>query len=162
MGASVGTGDGKRSVDVELNVVPFIDLMSCLASFLLATAVWSAYAQISIKPKGLGHQPKEIQTEQKVFASILVAENEIWIGHTLGERTQITKTGDTYDWAALDEALKALHEDPLLKDRSDIEIGADDRVTYQSIISAMDAAIANSFRDVGFVDPQSLSVKFKE
>jgi biopolymer transport protein ExbD len=163
MGASVGTGDGKRSVDVELNVVPFIDLMSCLASFLLATAVWSAYAQISIKPKGLGRDSqKTLDPDNKVFASILVAENEIWIGHTLGERTQITKAGDTYDWQALDDALKSLREDPLLKDRSDIEIGADDRVTYQSIISAMDAAIANNFRDVGFVDPQSLSVKFKE
>jgi biopolymer transport protein ExbD len=162
MGASVGTGDGKRSVDVELNVVPFIDLMSCLASFLLATAVWSAYAQISIKPKGLGVVAKDTNPDNRVFASILVAENEIWIGHTLGERTQIAKIGDQHDWAAVDEALKALHENPLLKDRSDIEIGADDRVTYQSIISTMDAAIANGFRDVGFVDPQSLSVKFKE
>ena len=53
MGASVGAGDGD-SVNVELNVVPFIDLMSCLTAFLLVTAVWSQYAQINIKPKGLG------------------------------------------------------------------------------------------------------------
>ena len=33
MGASIGAGT-KGSVDVELNIVPFIDLMSCLTAFL--------------------------------------------------------------------------------------------------------------------------------
>src|SRR5690349_2632749 len=114
MGASVGTGTGKRSVDVELNVVPFIDLMSCLASFLLATAVWSTYAQISIKPKGLGRDTqKELQQDNKVYASILITENEVWIGHTLGERVQIAKAGDAYDWNALDEQLKLFRENPV-------------------------------------------------
>lgn len=163
MGAAVGTGGGKGDVNVELNIVPFIDLMSCLATFLLATAVWSAYAQISIKPKGLGRDAtKELDTENKVYASILVTENEVWIGQTLGDRRQIAKEGGDYDWEALDEVLKEYRELPVLKDRIDIEIAADDKVTYQSVISAMDGAIANGFRDVGFVDPQSLSVKFKE
>ena len=45
MGAAVGTDD-KRSVNVELNVIPFIDLMSCLTAFLLVTAVWTNLAQI--------------------------------------------------------------------------------------------------------------------
>ena len=62
MGASVGASSGKNNVDVELNVVPFIDLMSCLTAFLLATAVWSAYSQINIKPKGIGRK-----TEQKIY-----------------------------------------------------------------------------------------------
>jgi biopolymer transport protein ExbD len=163
MGASVGTGDGKRSVDVELNVVPFIDLMSCLASFLLATAVWSQYSQISIKPKGLGRDAvKEMDPDNKVYASILVTENEVWIGQTTGSRVQIAKEGGDYDWEALNDELKALRELPVLKDRSDIEIAAEDTVQYQAVITAMDFAIQNQFRDVGFIDPQSLSVKFKE
>jgi biopolymer transport protein ExbD len=163
MGASVGTGDGKRSVDVELNVVPFIDLMSCLATFLLATAVWSNYAQISIKPKGLGRDAtKELDPDNKVYASILVTENEVWVGQTLGDRRQIAKEGGDYDWQALDEVLKEYREMTVLKDRADIEVAAEDRVPYQAIIHTMDYAIGNQFRDVGFVDPQSLSVKFKE
>jgi biopolymer transport protein ExbD len=51
MGAAVGT-DAKGSVNVELNIVPFIDLMSCLTAFLLVTAVWVNIAQINIQPKG--------------------------------------------------------------------------------------------------------------
>ena len=46
MGAAIGTGD-KKSVNVELNIVPFIDLMSCLTAFLLVTAVWVNIAQIN-------------------------------------------------------------------------------------------------------------------
>ena len=38
---------GKKSLDMELNLVPFIDLLSCLISFLLITAVWT---QISAVP----------------------------------------------------------------------------------------------------------------
>src|SRR5688572_5189386 len=127
MGASVGTGDGKRSVDVELNVVPFIDLMSCLASFLLATAVWSAYAQISIKPKGLGRDPViDLKPEDKVYASILVTESEVWIGNTLGNLRSLPMKGTEYDWEALDVVLKEFRESPALKDRADIEIAAED------------------------------------
>ena len=49
MGVSLGSGD-KKSVDVEIQVVPFIDLMSCLTAFLLVTAVWTMFAQINIRP----------------------------------------------------------------------------------------------------------------
>jgi len=35
MGAAIDTGGNKKSFDVELNIVPFIDLMSCLTAFLL-------------------------------------------------------------------------------------------------------------------------------
>ncbi len=165
MGASVGTGDGD-SVNVELNVVPFIDLMSCLTAFLLVTAVWSQYAQINIKPKGLGRDAtKEQDEEPPVNISVLLTENEIWVGLTTGDRRQIRNEGDKYDWASLEEALKEYREMPVFAGppmRSDIEIAAEDAVTYQSVISAMDYSIGSSFRDIGYVDPTSLSVRFKE
>jgi biopolymer transport protein ExbD len=45
MGQALGTGD-KKSVNLDLNIVPFIDLMSCLTAFLLVTAVWVNIAQL--------------------------------------------------------------------------------------------------------------------
>ena len=71
MGAAVGTDD-KKSVNVELNVIPFIDLMSCLTAFLLVTAVWTQFAQINIKPKGHGREAKQMDDKNKIYASILV------------------------------------------------------------------------------------------
>jgi biopolymer transport protein ExbD len=37
---------GKRALDASLNLVPFIDLLSCCIAFLLITAVWSQSAQL--------------------------------------------------------------------------------------------------------------------
>jgi len=164
MGATVGSDSGGRSVDVELNVVPFIDLMSCLTAFLLVTAVWSQYAQINIKPKGLGRKAAEtIIDEPLPNMSILLTKGEIWIGVTLGEQKPIPKSGGGYDWTELETTLKDFRERmPVFSDRTDIEIAAEDDVDYQSIITAMDYAIANKFVDIGFIDPQSLSVRFKE
>jgi biopolymer transport protein ExbD len=160
MGVQVSSD--KKAVDVNINVVPFIDLMSCLTAFLLVTAVWTQFAQINIKPKGLGREATKLQEENKVFASILVAENEIWVGHTADVPIRIAKVGDQQDWVGLRKVLDGFRQDPVFEGRQDIEVAADDRVVYQDVITAMDTAIAAQFRDIGFIDPQSLSVRFRE
>ena len=50
MGAAVGTDD-KKSVNVDVNIVPFIDLLSCLTAFLLVTAAWTKIAALPIAPE---------------------------------------------------------------------------------------------------------------
>ena len=46
-GISVGEGHGgKKSVDSEIPLVPFIDLLLCCVMFLLVTAVWNRLARI--------------------------------------------------------------------------------------------------------------------
>jgi len=51
-GPAEGSGPGKRALDAALNLVPFIDLLSCCIAFLLITAVWSQSAQLSAKTRG--------------------------------------------------------------------------------------------------------------
>lgn len=160
MGVSLGSGD-KKSVDIEINVVPFIDLMSCLTAFLLVTAVWTQFAQINIKPKGLGREATKLKDVNEVTGSILVTKNEVWVGLSSGDLRRINKDGDKQDWMGLREVLDDYKKGPLA-DRSDIEVAAEDDVVYQDVISAMDTAIGAQFRDIGFIDPQSLSVRFKE
>ncbi len=55
-------------LNVELNLVPFIDLLSVLISFLLLTAVWVNTAALSTK-QGLG---TEAQAEKKNDQSLWV------------------------------------------------------------------------------------------
>lgn len=52
--ASVNTGpgqssNGKKSLDAELNLVPFIDLLSMCICFLLMTAVWIQVGSVQVK-----------------------------------------------------------------------------------------------------------------
>jgi len=167
MGAQIDTGGGgggKKDTNVEINVVPFIDLMSCLTAFLLVTAVWTNLAQINIKPKGIGRDAeKMIEEEPPPKVSVLLTKNDIWVGTTLGDRRQIANLGEgDYDWEGAEEVLSELKETPVFTQRDDIEIAAEDEVRYDFIIGGMDTAIASGFPDVGFVDPQSLSVRFKQ
>ena len=82
MGASVGAGDGKKSLDVELNIVPFIDLMSCLTAFLLVTAVWVNIAQLEIRPAGHARDvPPCIEVDcDPPRLSVLIEADDIWVG----------------------------------------------------------------------------------
>lgn len=164
MGVSVDTGGGGgKSVDVEINLVPFIDLMSCLVAFLLITAVWTNLAQIKITPKGVGRDSEQqLPQEPPINISVLVAQDSHWIGLTTGDRRQIKKAGDEWDYAGLEQVLTEYKAQAIFTTRSDIEIAAEDGVPYQQIISTMDKAIGKGFQDIGFVDPNSLSVRFKQ
>ncbi|MCP4445784.1 MAG: hypothetical protein GY811_10645 [Myxococcales bacterium] len=82
-----------------------------------------------------------------------------------GERLQIRNIGDTYDWASLEDALAEFRAVPALDAsprKNEIEIAAEDDVVYQDVITAMDYSIGREFVSIGYLDPSSLSVRFKE
>lgn len=158
MGAAIDTGD-KKSLDVHLNIVPFIDLMSCLTAFLLVTAVWSHLSQISIEPKGLSRDGSD-EVDERVRASLLIQKERIWVGLSrVQDFRQIERKGEQYDWEQLSAVLAEHKSTSHFIDREDIEIAADDEISYQTIISTMDVAIGAGFGDVGLTEPASLSAR---
>jgi len=54
MGVSVDSGNksGKKPLNADLNLVPYIDLLTCMVAFLLITAVWSQLARLNVHQKG--------------------------------------------------------------------------------------------------------------
>mgnify|MGYP000541235302 CR=1 FL=1 len=40
---------GRKPLDASINLVPFIDLLSCCISFLLITAVWANLSQVPVR-----------------------------------------------------------------------------------------------------------------
>jgi biopolymer transport protein ExbD len=166
MGAAVGTGGGKGDVNVELNIVPFIDLMSCLTAFLLVTAVWVNIAQINIQPKGKSRDTSPIQDpEEHVTLSVLVQADRIWVGLSrVNEFQEIPKKGDgDYDWDKFETTLKEHKASAFFSDRSDIEIAGESTsqspVEYTNVIKAMDLAVKVGFIDVGLTDPAGLAAR---
>src|SRR5690242_13219282 len=97
MGAAIGAGgNSKHDVNVELNIVPFIDLMSCLTAFLLVTAVWVQIAQLGLKPKGKSRDPSMMrEEEEKVVLSVLIQPDNIWVVQSrIGDQQSIKREGD--------------------------------------------------------------------
>lgn len=166
MGAAIGAGD-KKSVNVELNIVPFIDLMSCLTAFLLVTAVWVQIAQLDLKPKGKSHDPSQIkEDEEKVVLSVLIQPDAIWLVQSrIGEQQSIPRTGDpTVYWGTFASSLAELKKSAFFVDRSDMELAAesisnDQKVVYQDLIYAMDIAKKTGFTDIGLTDRDGLTAK---
>ncbi len=164
MGAAVGA-DEKGSVNVELNIIPFIDLLSCLTAFLLVTAVWVNIAQINIQPKGKTRDTSNIQKDDEtVVLSVLVQADRIWVGLSrVNEFQEIPKLAESHDWAKFETTLKEHKASAFFADRADIEIAGESTtqspVKYQDVIQAMDTAVKVGFIDVGLSDPAGLAAR---
>lgn len=62
-----------KHLDFELNLVPFIDLLSVCICFLLLTAVWLNVGTMNVK-QAVGGQPA-VETEKKPLLWVFLSEN---------------------------------------------------------------------------------------
>src|SRR5438876_1008025 len=139
---------GKKALDAAINLVPFIDLLSCCLSFLLITAVWTQLARMDVTQKGQGAagSTDEKPPENQVQLTLYVDKDGYTISKSTGETTAIPMKGDDYDYAKLGEVLaKAKMDHP---DKTDLAIKSDDDVIYQRIIHTMDVAVSSHFPDI--------------
>lgn len=163
MGAAIGSDD-KKSRNIDLNIIPFIDLMSCLTAFLLVTAVWVNISQLNTTAAGKARDGIEPEHKDPVL-SVLVEADEIWIGVSpLDEFERIPKTeGGAYDWAKVETALAAHKASSYFVDTRMIQVAAESTkanpVPYQSLIAAMDVAVKVGFSDVKISDPEGLAAR---
>jgi len=154
MGAALGTSQGK-SLNVELNIVPFIDLMRCLTAFLLVTAVWVNISSVQNDPVGRGQGGIKGEDEPKL--SVLIDNDGILVkAYPSGEARQLAAR----DWARLEDALR---EFKTVGELPQIEVAAASTsahpVEYQQLIAAMDTAVRAGYPHVGITDPASLSAR---
>ena len=89
------TKGGKKSLDAEINLVPFIDLLSCCISFLLITAVWTQIAGLQVASSGGPPEPQQRQEQTidlKLISSRYVQPFGSFSGHVTspaGERIEV-------------------------------------------------------------------------
>ena len=165
MATTPGTGD-KKALNVELNIIPFIDLMSCLVAFLMVTAVWIQIARVEIRPTGLARDapPCLDGTCDEPRLSVLLDADQIWVGVSrVNDLQRIPKLAAGYDWARLEDTLRQHKASAWFEHKTAIEIAADSTaahpIAYQALIAAMDVAVKTGFVDVGVSDPDGLSTR---
>jgi biopolymer transport protein TolR len=140
---------GKKSLDAELNLVPFIDLLSCCISFLLITAVWTQIAGLQVASSG-GPPDSQPKTENTIDVKLLLSDK----GYSLtmaGAQIDIPKVNGTdgqpaYDKKTLDEKLKTLKAS--LPDQTAITVQPEDSVAYSDLVETVDAAMGQNLRNV--------------
>lgn len=146
--AGIDTGGGhggKKSVNQELPLVPFIDFLLCCVMFLLVTAVWNQLARIQTNQSIAGAPSAPTDEEPPVRRRLKVtpAGYEIIIGTDAPQ--VIPMNGETYNIAELNTRLGLLQtSDP---NRHDLIIESADGVEYHHVIDAMDVTSATGLRD---------------
>jgi biopolymer transport protein ExbD len=155
-GINVGGGHGgKKSVDSEIPLVPFIDLLLCCVMFLLVTAVWNQLAKLNANQQQPGQQaPNEPPPEEKVKVILQVQASGFVLASTAGDRIEVPKTGDQYDMEGLREKLQERKRlDP---NRKDLVVAPEDGVRYEDVVASMDMVVGEGFPDMSLSDGSTL------
>jgi biopolymer transport protein ExbD len=153
-GVSTGGGGhgGKKSVDQEIPLVPFIDLLLCCVMFLLVTAVWNQLARLeanmAVPGQAKPDEPIEPNDDVKLFLKVL--QSGYALESSAGDSIQIPKNGDQYDIAGLRTKLQERRQ--MEANRHDLTLLAENGVVYSDIVQAMDIANGEDFTQVSIDD----------
>jgi biopolymer transport protein ExbD len=121
----------KRAVDANVNLVPFIDLLSACISFLLLTAVW---VQIGHVP---AHSPGGGELENPTQPVLLALQRD---GCSVDDVMLPPKNGECDPVALRDRLDRA----PLRV----LDLHAADGVAYRQLVAAMDVARSAGYEDI--------------
>jgi biopolymer transport protein ExbD len=147
MGASGLGGGGRRSVNAELNLVPYIDLLSTLICFLLITAVWGQIDAMSTNAQSPSDQAantppdlNRVDLSVNLLTDRLEAQagvSKVTIMHLSGQPDYISLTRVLEEWKNR------------WPQRKDVTLHSDGQAPYKFLIGLMDTLTEAQFEDVG-------------
>ena len=146
-------GSGGRRTNIDVNIVPFIDLMSVLIIFLLITAVWTQVSMIQLGSSIYGQKSDQEQSATPPDVDVPLRVDvqpqgyQIVLGKAGGEeRTRINKVKGEYDHARLTNELKKIKE--IYPQKDDVVVTMADELAYEYLINGMDAVLSAGFPQV--------------
>jgi biopolymer transport protein ExbD len=134
----------RREVDADLNLTPYIDLLTCMVAFLLIAAVWTQLARLSVAQKGQG----EVESPLPELPRLAVAVHGDGFNVIVKDDQKAIPLapGGGLDFRRLADELKLVkhaHED-----QTTMQILAADGVVFETLVKTMDAAMTAGFPDV--------------
>ncbi|MDD9943450.1 MAG: biopolymer transporter ExbD [Myxococcales bacterium] len=150
-----GGHGGKKAVDSEIPLIPFIDLLLCCVMFLLVTAVWNQLARIDANQQQPGQQaPDQPPPEEKIKVVLQVQSTGYVLASSAGDRIEVPKSGDSYDIESLREKLRERKN--MEPNRRDLVVAPEDGVLYADVITAMDVVVGEGFPEMSLSDGAAL------
>jgi biopolymer transport protein TolR len=153
-------GRAKKSLSADLNLVPYIDLLTCMIAFLLITAVWTQLAGIKVDQQAAGKDGTDpdvpttritVFVHQAGFAVAVNDEQRVLPTITTGSATgSATGPGAQLDFARLGdemEKLKLSHPD-----KTDVKVASADDVQFETIVRTMDTVRGAGFPELALVE----------
>ena len=141
-------GDGRKTM-VDVNLVPFIDLMSVCIIFLLITAVWTQVSMIQLGSSIYGKKTTQEKAPPPPRSEIPFRLDVLNEGYRIvvGLQSQsIPKLDGEYDDAALVTELTKIKE--LYPEKIDAVVTVRDELPYETLIRGMDALLSSGFPEI--------------
>ena len=142
-------GSKGRNQVVELNLVPFIDLMSVCIIFLLITAVWTQVSMVQLGSSIYSKKTSEDPVIPPPFSEVVLRVDVLPEGFRLvvgNERFLIPTLNGEYDRDTLLSKLQEIKQQ--YPEKVDGVTSVRDEVLYKHLVSAMDALTVAGFSQV--------------
>lgn len=130
MGVDVPTG--RKGGTVDLNLVPFVDFLSCLIAFLMMSAVLVDLQALPTEQaigEGAGEAPAPM--------TVHLSREAVWLGRD-SAGVKLAHRGDAVDWASLEAQLTA--DRATFPERRAWVLNVDDDVGYGEAAAVLDLA----------------------
>ena len=151
--ANVEDGSGnKRAASFDLNLVPFIDLMSVMITFLLITAVWTQVSMIKLGSSLYGKQntdenaPPPPRADVPLRLDVKETGFRLVVGNPLKGKSDkfiIDKVNGEYDKDSLLEKLTQVKQ--AYPEKVDAVITVEEQLKYDFLIQGMDLLLKSGF-----------------
>jgi biopolymer transport protein TolR len=156
-GAPTPSKSGKKSVDFVVNLIPSIDLLSVLISFLLITAVWTQLARIATDQaisQNTSAPPQQKEKEKNV--NILITADEAVMNIT-GDRPpkRVPRLPEDKYYKEVRSALRGLKE-RIPAEAPKVMLAAEDKVQYKSMIQIMDICLDLGLTAITVANPNTM------
>lgn len=132
---------GKKPLDASLNLVPYIDLLMTIMTFLMMTAVWTQIAMLEVQNASGGQEatPEEEDKDKPKPILVLLTDRGVKIQEEANpDLREFPATGDGYDFAGITIELKRLKD--MRPERQEVKVQSEDSVKYNNIVQIIDIA----------------------
>jgi len=147
-----GKRGGREAGSGELNLVPYIDLLTCMIAFLMLAATLTQLARLKASQRGQGEAGDD-SGQPKNRLSVLVHAggfNVLAEGEQRQQQRPVAMRSGRHDFAALAVELKRLKDD--YPDQTELRILSEDPITFEILMQTMDTVLGAGFPDVALLD----------
>ncbi len=127
-----------RSLSAFVNLVPYIDLMTTIITFLMMTAIWTQMGSIDVQSQAAASAAPENELKVKPVLVMITAQGLMVGEEDAKPQTLLKTTNGEYDLPALKNALLQLKSSH--PERLELGLFAADGTKYQQIVQVMDVA----------------------
>jgi len=132
---------GKKALDANINLVPYIDMLMTIMTFLMMTAVWTQIAMLEVQNASGGQeaQPEEPDPNKPKAILILVTDRSVKIQEEANpDQKEFPANGEGYDFVGVQVELKRFKD--ARPERQEVKIQSEDGVKYVNLAKIIDIA----------------------